>query len=70
MLRKVYVHLARVRTSGRDTMNLSWRETQSGVVSPTERLSWGQSIAMGFQHVLAMFGATVVNPTGNDPMER
>jgi uracil-xanthine permease len=43
-------------------MNLSWKETQSSIVSPDERLPWGQSIAMGFQHVLAMFGATVVAP--------
>jgi putative pyrimidine permease RutG len=51
-------------------MNLSWTETRSSVVRPDERLPWGQSIAMGFQHVLAMFGATVVNPTGSDPMDR
>jgi putative pyrimidine permease RutG len=50
-------------------MNLSWQETRSGVVGPSERLPWGQSIAMGFQHVLAMFGATVVAPIimGFDP---
>lgn len=50
-------------------MNLSWKETQSGVVRPNERLPWGQSVAMGFQHVLAMFGATVVAPLimGFDP---
>lgn len=50
-------------------MNLSWKETQSGVVGPNERLPWGQSVAMGFQHVLAMFGATVVAPLimGFDP---
>jgi putative pyrimidine permease RutG len=50
-------------------MNLSWTETRSGIVSPRERLPWGQSIAMGFQHVLAMFGATVVAPIimGFDP---
>jgi putative pyrimidine permease RutG len=39
---------------------LSWKETRSGTVAPEERLPWGQSLAMGFQHVLAMFGATVV----------
>lgn len=50
-------------------MNLSWQETRSRVVKPNERLPWGQSIAMGFQHVLAMFGATVVAPIimGFDP---
>jgi putative pyrimidine permease RutG len=48
---------------------LSWRETRSGIVKPDERLPWGQSLAMGFQHVLAMFGATVVAPIimGFDP---
>ncbi len=50
-------------------MNLSWRETRAGIVRPDERLPWGQSVAMGFQHVLAMFGATVVAPIimGFDP---
>ncbi len=41
-------------------MILSGRETRSGIVKPDERLPWGQTLAMGFQHVLAMFGATVV----------
>jgi uracil-xanthine permease len=50
-------------------MLLSWRETRSGIVRPDERLPWGQTLAMGFQHVLAMFGATVVAPIvmGFDP---
>ena len=50
-------------------MILSWRETRSGIVNADERLPWGQTIAMGFQHVLAMFGATVVAPIlmGFDP---
>ena len=50
-------------------MNLSWNEVRSGIVGPGERLPWGQTIAMGFQHVLAMFGATVVAPIimGFDP---
>ncbi|MCC7024150.1 MAG: nitrate reductase [Thermomicrobiales bacterium] len=50
-------------------MILSWRETRAGIVKPDERLPWGQSIAMGLQHVLAMFGATVVAPIimGFDP---
>ena len=64
-----------VRTSGaagnarRSTMILSWKETRSGIVNADERLPWGQTIAMGFQHVLAMFGATVVAPIimGFDP---
>jgi putative pyrimidine permease RutG len=50
-------------------MMLSWKETRSGIVKPDERLPWGQTLAMGFQHVLAMFGATVVAPIimGFDP---
>ncbi|WP_029151111.1 uracil-xanthine permease family protein [Microbacterium indicum] len=33
------------------------------VVSPGERLNWGATIAMGMQHVVAMFGATFLVPT-------
>jgi len=33
------------------------------VVSPRERLSWPATIAMGVQHVVAMFGATFLVPT-------
>lgn len=32
------------------------------VVAPTERLSWGKTIGLGAQHVVAMFGATFVFP--------
>ena len=32
------------------------------VVKPTERLSWGRTIGLGAQHVVAMFGATFVFP--------
>jgi putative pyrimidine permease RutG len=47
----------------------SWREKRSGMIAPDERLPWGETIAMGFQHVLAMFGATVLAPIlmGFDP---
>jgi putative pyrimidine permease RutG len=41
---------------------LQWREKASGVIAPEERLPWPSSIALGLQHVLAMFGATVVAP--------
>src|SRR5690606_37198426 len=44
-------------------LNLTgWTEKRSGTIAPDERLPWGQSFAMGIQHVLAMFGATVVAP--------
>src|ERR1700712_249288 len=42
-----------------------WREVQAvsgSVVAPDERLSWAQTAAMGVQHVVAMFGATVLAP--------
>ena len=32
------------------------------VVAPDERLSWGKTIGLGAQHVVAMFGATFVFP--------
>jgi putative pyrimidine permease RutG len=39
------------------------------VVAPDERLPWPQTFAMGIQHVIAMFGATVLAPLlmGFDP---
>ena len=50
----------------------SWREVaaQPGVVvGPDERLPWPQTVALGVQHVIAMFGATVLAPIlmGFDP---
>ena len=50
----------------------SWREVSAGpgaVVSPDERLPWPQTAALGVQHVIAMFGATVLAPIlmGFDP---
>ena len=40
-----------------------------GVVMPEERLSWPRTIGIGLQHVVAMFGATVLVPllTGFPP---
>ena len=42
---------------------------QGGVIGPDERLPWPQTTAMGVQHVIAMFGATVLAPLlmGFDP---
>ncbi|GAB3982343.1 solute carrier family 23 protein [Actinoallomurus acanthiterrae] len=39
------------------------------VVAPDERLSWGRTVGIGAQHVIAMFGATFVFPVvmGLDP---
>ncbi|WP_179405421.1 solute carrier family 23 protein [Burkholderia guangdongensis] len=50
-----------------------WRVQPRGaadrVVGPDERLAWPQMIAMGVQHVVAMFGSTVLAPLlmGFDP---
>lgn len=47
---------------------LGWRLHNNGnllpgaVVMPRERLSWGRTIGLGAQHVVAMFGATFVFP--------
>ena len=54
---------------------LSWQErpasalADGGVIAPDERLPWPQTAAMGVQHVIAMFGATVLAPIlmGFDP---
>ena len=51
---------------------LHWREVRPApgeVVAPDERLPWPQTVAMGVQHVIAMFGATVLAPIlmGFDP---
>lgn len=46
-----------------------WTLKSEGVIAPEERLPWGQTIFLGLQHVLAMFGATVLAPIlmGFDP---
>jgi uracil-xanthine permease len=46
-----------------------WRLTTDGMVAPDERLPWGQTVALGLQHVVAMFGSTVLAPLlmGFDP---
>jgi uracil-xanthine permease len=50
-------------------MMFSWTEKKSGVIAPDERLPWGPTVVMGLQHVMAMFGATVLAPIlmGFDP---
>ena len=46
-----------------------WTVKSEGVIAPDERLPWPQTVAMGVQHVVAMFGATVLAPLlmGFDP---
>lgn len=43
--------------------------SSSTIVAPDERLSWGRTIGLGVQHVVAMFGATFLVPliTGFPP---
>jgi putative pyrimidine permease RutG len=47
----------------------AWRLKSEGVIMPEERLPAGQTIIVGLQHVVAMFGATVLAPVlmGFDP---
>lgn len=53
----------------------NWTEKEAavlqhgGVIAPDERLPWPQTAVMGVQHVIAMFGATVLAPIlmGFDP---
>jgi uracil-xanthine permease len=39
-----------------------WTLKTEGIIAPDERLPWGQSILIGLQHVLAMFGSTILGP--------
>ena len=47
----------------------SWPVRTEGIIAPDERLPWGSTIVVGLQHVVAMFGATVLAPIlmGFDP---
>ncbi|GHA64645.1 permease [Formosimonas limnophila] len=47
----------------------TWTEKHHGVIAPDERLPMGQTAMMGVQHVIAMFGATILGPLlmGFDP---
>ena len=46
-----------------------WQLTHGSIVAPDERLPAGQTLVMGVQHAVAMFGATVLMPLlmGLDP---
>lgn len=39
-----------------------WNLKSAGEIAPDERLPWGQTVAMGIQHVVAMFGSTALAP--------
>lgn len=51
------------------TWKLCEGDGEKQVVGPDQRLPWPQMVAMGMQHVVAMFGATVLAPLlmGFDP---
>ena len=50
------------QTAERQGYFAGWTLKREGVIAPDERLPWGQSILVGLQHVLAMFGSTVLGP--------
>ena len=62
---------------GKDDMNADrdgtyfphWKLRTEGVIAPDERLPLPQTVALGLQHVVAMFGSTVLAPLlmGFDP---
>lgn len=47
----------------------NWKLKREGIIAPDERLPTGQTLALGVQHVVAMFGSTVLAPLlmGFDP---
>ncbi len=49
-------------TTERQGYFTGWTLKREGIIAPEERLPWGQTIFVGLQHVLAMFGATVLAP--------
>ena len=51
------------------TRPFHWTLKREGIIGPDERLPWPQTIALGIQHIFAMFGATVLAPIlmGFDP---
>ena len=46
-----------------------WRLKTDGIIGPDDRLPAGQMAALGVQHVVAMFGSTILAPLlmGFDP---
>ena len=37
-----------------------WKLKKDGIIAPDERLPTGQTLALGVQHVVAMFGSTIL----------
>lgn len=46
-----------------------WPLARTATVAPEECLSWGATVPMGFQHLVAMSGSTILGPLlmGFDP---
>ena len=55
--------------AGGQSRPFHWTLKRDGIIAPDERLPWGQTFAVGLQHIFAMFGATVLAPIlmGFDP---
>ena len=55
--------------AGAPSRPFHWTLKREGIIAPDERLPWGQTLAVGLQHIFAMFGATVLGPIlmGFDP---
>lgn len=55
--------------AARDSYFPRWKPGTGGVIAPDERLPTPQTLALGLQHVVAMFGSTVLAPLlmGFDP---
>src|ERR1700737_3338679 len=52
----------RAHLQGVGAMAVASAARERDIVYPEERLPWPQTILMGVQHVMAMFGATVLVP--------
>ena len=50
------------RTAEKQGYFAGWTVKREGIIAPDERLPWGQTIFIGLQHVLAMFGSTFIAP--------
>lgn len=62
--------IAETLAGRRATLGIAWTlhgdgrtVVDGGVVPPDERLSWPRTVGIGMQHVIAMFGATLLVPT-------
>src|SRR3954447_22015325 len=61
--------MAQQERGGRERYFVVWEVRTEGVILPEHRLPTGPTVLVGLQHVVAMFGATVLAPIlmGFDP---